>query len=425
VASRADQAVAADPGEVLCGRYRLVEPVGRGGVGEVWAADDLRLDRRVAVKLLRPELTGDPAVRLRFESEARAAARLNHPNVVSVFDAGEHDGRALLVMELLDGKTLADEIGRGPLGAEAARSMAVQVLAALEAAHAQGLVHRDVKPGNILRSADGGWKVGDFGIAKSVAEAGDLTATGLLVGTPAYLAPERVDGRPATGASDIFSLGAVLFEAVTGVKPFAGDTPLAIAAAVRADDPPPIRSLRPDVPEGLAASVDRALAKDPADRFPTAGAMAAALGAPVAGDAAATQALATGAAVAGTTQVMAAVPAPPAAAAGPRRTRLLPAYRLPRPWADPEDERRRPGLRTWLAALVAVIVIVLLAATAGHHRAPASTRATTTTTVADTVPTTLATTTTLAPPPPHHGHHGDHSGPGAAPAPGPGPGGDG
>src|SRR5205085_5453763 len=181
----------------LADRYQLRGLIGRGGMGEVWAARDLRLERDVAVKRLSPHLASEPGVRERFEAEARAAAGLNHPNVVAVFDSGEHDGVPFLVMELLPGRTLADELADGPLAPERARRIGAEVAAALAASHAAGVLHRDVKPGNVLLAADGTAKVGDFGIAKST-EGLDLTTTGTIVGTAAYLAPERLAGAPAT-----------------------------------------------------------------------------------------------------------------------------------------------------------------------------------------------------------------------------------
>ncbi|MGH9151457.1 MAG: serine/threonine-protein kinase, partial [Acidimicrobiales bacterium] len=249
---------------VLRGRYRLGPLLGRGGMAEVYEGHDERLDRPVAVKVLRAEMAADPGVRERFEVEGRSAARLAHPNVVAVFDTGEEQGTPYLVMERLPGDTLADRMADGPVDQEWLRAVAADVLAALGAAHAAGLVHRDVKPGNILMAADGRAKVADFGIAKSLEVAGDLTGTGLLVGTPAYLAPERLDGRPATERSDLYSLGVVLYEALAGAKPFTAETPLAMAGAVLNDVPAPLAELRPGVAPDLAAAVERAMARDPA-----------------------------------------------------------------------------------------------------------------------------------------------------------------
>ena len=247
-------------------RYRLGPLLGRGGMAEVYEGHDERLDRAVAVKVLRPEMAADTGVRDRFEAEARSAARLSHPNVVAVFDTGEDEGTPYLVMERLPGETLADRMAAGPVDQAWLRRVAGDVLGALGAAHAAGLVHRDVKPGNILLAADGCAKVADFGIAKSLEVVGDLTGTGLLVGTPAYLAPERLDGRPATERSDLYALGVVLYEALAGTKPFVGDTPVAMAQAVLHDVPPRLVEVRPDVDPDLAAAAERSMARDPSSR---------------------------------------------------------------------------------------------------------------------------------------------------------------
>ena len=268
--------------ELLAGRYRVGGLLGRGGMANVYEGLDLRLQRPVAVKLLRPDMAAQPGVRRLFEEEARSAARLSHPNAVAVFDTGEDRGRPFMVMERLPGETLADRIRRGPADQTWLLGVAHDVLAALAAAHAAGLVHRDVKPGNILMGADGRAKVADFGIAKSL-EAfaygpADVTAANALVGTPAYLAPETLDGEPATPRSDIWALGAVLFECLAATKPFPGTTPAAVAAAIQGGVPLSLRHLRPDVSAGLCQAVERAVSRRPADRFPTAEAMARALG---------------------------------------------------------------------------------------------------------------------------------------------------
>jgi hypothetical protein len=249
-------------------------------MAEVFDAVDERLHRPVAVKILRRELAAEPDIRRRFEAEARNAARLTHPNVVTVFDTGEDDGLPFLVMERLPGETLADRMVGGDLDTAWILRVAGDVLLALGAAHDAGIVHRDVKPGNILLASDGCAKVADFGIAKSaeVSSAADLTRTNQMLGTPAYVAPERVVGEPATPMTDLYALGVVLYEAFTGTKPFTGNTPVAVAYAIRHTDPTPLGERRPDLDPAVAAAVDRAMAKAPADRFPTAAAMAAALG---------------------------------------------------------------------------------------------------------------------------------------------------
>ena len=212
-------------------------------MADVYDALDLRLERAVAVKVLRPEMALRDDVRLRFQVEARAAAGLTHPNAVAVFDTGEHEGLPYLVMERLPGDSLAEYLAEGPIDTDWLREAAVGVLGALAAAHEAGIVHRDVKPGNILLTSDGRAKITDFGIAKSLGTGGDksdLTQTGQLVGTPAYLAPERLEGHLATPRSDLFALGVVLYEAFAGRKPFQGDSPLAVARAVAG--PPSRRS---------------------------------------------------------------------------------------------------------------------------------------------------------------------------------------
>ena len=271
------EAEAAASTRVLAGRYRLGGLLGRGGMAEVYDGYDERLHRQVAVKLLRADLAADPDIRGRFEVEARSAAQLSHPNVVGVYDTGEDGGTPFIVMERLPGETLGDRMAAGPVEEAWLCRVAGDVLGALGAAHAAGLVHRDVKPGNILIGADGCAKVADFGIAKSAEVAGDPTGTGLLVGTPAYLAPERLEGRPATERSDLYSFGVVLYEALAGAKPFRGTTPVDVATAVLNTQPPPLRDLRPDVDPQVAAAVQRALSKDPAARPATAAEMAAAL----------------------------------------------------------------------------------------------------------------------------------------------------
>ncbi|MGQ0520373.1 MAG: serine/threonine-protein kinase [Actinomycetota bacterium] len=251
---------------VLQARYRLGPLLGRGGMAEVYDGYDERLHRPVAVKLLRPDMAADPDVRSRFEVEARAAAGLSHPNVVAVFDTGEDEGTPFIVMERLPGQTLADRMASGPLDQDWLRRMAGDVLAALGAAHAAGVIHRDVKPGNILISEDGRAKVADFGIAKSAEVAMHSTGTGLLVGTPAYLAPERVEGQPATARSDLYALGVVLYEALVGAKPYEGETAVATAHAVLHQRHRPLVEARPGVDPALAAAVERALERDPSRR---------------------------------------------------------------------------------------------------------------------------------------------------------------
>jgi eukaryotic-like serine/threonine-protein kinase len=276
-------------GRVLADRYVLAEPLGSGGMARVVAATDRLLDRRVAVKLLRADLADEPGVRERLLREARAAASFSHPNAVAVFDVGEDDGTPFIVMELIAGRTLADRLrAEGALPLAEALRIADEVLAALDAAHRRGLVHRDVKPANVLLPDDGGGaRLADFGIAKGLRQAtAGLTATGQVLGTPRYLSPEQASGRPATARSDLYAVGVLCYELLAGAAPFDGEHPLAIALAHRQDEPPPLGARRPDAPAAVVAAVHRALAKDPRDRFADAAAMRAALADGAAGAAA-------------------------------------------------------------------------------------------------------------------------------------------
>lgn len=255
---------------LVAGRYRATELLGRGGMGEVWRAADELLGRPVALKLL---LTAgdDPTAAERFRREARTAARLNHPHVVAVYDAGTHDGRGFLVMELVDGHSLSQELAAHTvLDPDRIAEIAAQAAAGLAAAHRMGVVHRDVKPGNLLLTADGSLKIGDFGIASFVDDpSAALTATGQVLGTSAYLAPERALGRPAEPASDVYALGCVLYELATGRPPFSADSTMGVVYQhVDALPPPPVR-LRPALPGTLSDYLLQMLAKDPRVR-PTA-----------------------------------------------------------------------------------------------------------------------------------------------------------
>ena len=268
--------------EVIAGRYRLGDPIGAGGMAHVVEGHDDRLDRRVAIKLV-PTQAIDPVVRERFRREARTSAHFTHPNAVATYDAGEADGHLFLVMELVDGPSLARRLAvEGPLDVDESVRIADAVLAALQAAHAAGIVHRDVKPANVLLGRDRTVKLADFGIAKRLDDfSSELTGTGHFVGTPKYLAPEQLSGEATTAATDLYSTGVVLYEMVAGSAPFDGGAPLATAAAHRTAPVPDLGAIRPDVPAHVAAAVSKAMAKDPADRFQTAAAMRAALALPV------------------------------------------------------------------------------------------------------------------------------------------------
>jgi serine/threonine-protein kinase len=256
--------------EILAARYRIDEPIGQGGMASVYLAHDEELDRAVALKILAENLAGDATFRNRFEREARLAARLSHPNVVRVFDVGESEGRPFIVMEYVEGDTLADELGRhGSLPPARAVELALQICSGLEAAHASGLVHRDVKPRNLLLRPDGGLKIADFGIARA-AESTRLTEIGTILGTAAYLAPEQAEGLEATPAADLYSVGAVLYELLTGRVPYAATSLVELLAKQQAGPPAPIGG----VPAALELAVIRCLEPDPAERPPSAGALA-------------------------------------------------------------------------------------------------------------------------------------------------------
>jgi eukaryotic-like serine/threonine-protein kinase len=276
---------------VLTGRYLLEERVASGGMASVWRAHDEVLARTVAVKLLHDHLAADADFRERFRREAVAAAKLTHPSVVSLYDTGRDGDNVYLVMEFIDGSTLKDVIrDAAPLDIAQAAAIGEQVGRALDYAHSRGLVHRDVKPANILIGTDGAVKVADFGIAKAD-QADDLTRTGMVLGTAAYVAPEQIRGEPVDGKADQYSLAIVVYEALTGQQPFRAETPVATAAQRLERDPLPVRSLRAAAPRALDAVLMRALARDPRDRFPTTGAFADALGEFAGGDTGETAAL--------------------------------------------------------------------------------------------------------------------------------------
>ena len=264
---------------VLSDRYELGATLGAGGMARVVEAHDRVLDRQVAVKLLRDDIATDPSIRERFLREARTAAKFTHPNAVAVYDTGQDGRQPWIVMELIRGEDLSRRLTlSGRLDEPEAVRITDAVLAALEAAHRDGMVHRDVKPANIMLLEDGGVKLADFGIAKSMQDAtAGMTATGQIIGTAKYLSPEQVEGRPATPASDVYATGIVLYEMLTGEPPFTGDSAIAIALAHTRDPIPDIRRAAPGISPALAAVVERSLSKDPAQRFTDAGEMRRAL----------------------------------------------------------------------------------------------------------------------------------------------------
>jgi hypothetical protein len=263
------------PGQQL-GAYTLVEQVGRGGMGVVYKAYQSSLARFVAVKVLPDELAADPAFRTRFKEEAISIAGLRHPNILAVFDYGEVDGGAYIVAEFIDGGTLAQQLGT-PLPAHYSADILRPIGAALDYAHARGVIHRDVKPGNILLNRDGTPMLSDFGLARMLAPDRDITTTGLILGTPDYMAPEQALGEPVP-ASDQYALGIVAYEMLTGRVPYSAPTPIAVVLAHQTQELPPPRSVNPDITIEAEAAVVKALSRDPAARFRSATDFARALG---------------------------------------------------------------------------------------------------------------------------------------------------
>ena len=254
------------------GPYEITALLGAGGMGEVYQARDTRLDRTVAVKVLAHRLARTPVFRERFEREARAVSSLNHPNICALYDVGNQDGIEFLVMEYLDGETLASRLQRGPMVLQECLKHAIELAGALDAAHRHGITHRDLKPGNIMLSKSG-LKLMDFGLARhsrppaesDATLAATLTQEGTVLGTPQYMAPEQVKGSEADARSDIFSFGATLYEMVTGAKAFPGSNPHSIAAAILEKQPERITALRPEAPASVERLIAMCLAKDPDD----------------------------------------------------------------------------------------------------------------------------------------------------------------
>jgi eukaryotic-like serine/threonine-protein kinase len=254
-------------GELIAGRYELEELVGSGGMSSVYRAHDRLLERTVALKILHEQFTRDDDYVERFRREARAVAQLAHPNIVTVIDRGEQDGRQFIVFEYVDGMNLKELMTQeGPLSPREAIELALQVARGLSFAHDQGLVHRDVKPQNVLLDADGRAKVTDFGIAHAV-DVDGMTITGTIMGTSNYIAPEQARGQPVDEQTDVYSLGCVLYELLAGAVPFDGDSFVAVAMRHVNDPVPSVRDLRPDVPLHLDWAIQQAMAKDHDERF--------------------------------------------------------------------------------------------------------------------------------------------------------------
>jgi serine/threonine protein kinase len=260
------------------GHYRVLALLGRGGMGEVYTAEDLKLKRRVALKTLPAEMAANKERRRRFEREAQAVAALNHPGIVTIYSVEQEAGTAFLTMELVEGKTLAEAVPPGGMPADEFLPIAIQVADAVQAAHERGILHRDLKPGNVMLTAEGRIKVLDFGLAK-LTDAGPpaelhgsmTTSAGQIVGTVSYMAPEQAEGKPIDHRADVFGLGVLLYELAAGVRPFQGETNLTILAGLMRDTPRPIAELRQDLAPAVGAIIQKCLEKDPAKRFQSAG----------------------------------------------------------------------------------------------------------------------------------------------------------
>ncbi len=340
-------------GTTLGGRYRLDARIGHGGMSTVYRAFDTVLEREVAIKLMHREIASDSHQLERFRREARSVAQLNHPHIVTVIDAGEWDSRSgdgsadiesgtpYIVLEHVDGETLKDLIRRdAPIEAPTALAYAIEIARALGAAHAQGIVHRDVKPQNVLLGGEGGAKITDFGIARTLTEEG-LTMDGRVLGTTDYVSPEQALGQSVTGQSDVYSLGVVLYEMLTGHVPFKGESPVAVAMMHVREEVPDVQLARSDVAAATAAVVERATAKDLQRRYPDMASMIADMEAALAIETAR-----SGQTTGEVTAVLRTLPAP--------ARRLL-------PWRV-----RHPARWAVSLALLAAIVAVTLVAAAGH-----------------------------------------------------------
>jgi eukaryotic-like serine/threonine-protein kinase len=335
-----------EAGQMVADRYRLIRRLGSGGMADVWLAEDQELGRQVALKFLLERFAQDRPFVERFRREATAAAGLQHPNVVGIYDRGEWEGVHYIAMEYVDGASLRDLIARG-LSVPEAVEIVRQILAGVGFAHERGIVHRDLKPLNVLVDRDGRARVADFGIAR--AGASEITQAGSVLGTAQYLSPEQAQGREVTPASDLYSVGVLLYEALTGRLPFEAETPVAVALKQISERPRPPRELNPEVSPALEAVVLRALAKDPANRFSSASEFRRALDAAEANPQA--------------TEATALIPA----AAPPAAAEAAAAPEAPAPEGTPEEEER--GWRRWLhgwrlAALVAALLLLAFAVVA-------------------------------------------------------------
>lgn len=260
-------------GQLLGNRYRILELIGEGGMALVYKAECVLLQRTVAVKILRPQYSSDKEFVTRFRREAQAAASLSHPNVVNIYDVGQDGGVHYIVMELIEGDNLKSLIRKeAPLPVNRALHIALQICEALRHAHDHNIIHRDIKPHNILLTADGRVKVTDFGIARAIS-AGGFTQTGVVMGSVQYFSPEQAKGQPVGPQSDLYALGCVLYEMLTGEVPFTGESPIAIALKHIQEKPVSVKKLRPGLPPGAVRVIEKALAKDPEERYPSAWSM--------------------------------------------------------------------------------------------------------------------------------------------------------
>lgn len=360
-------------GSELAG-YRIEALIGRGGMGVVYRAEDLRLGRKVALKLLAPELTENAGFRARFENESRLAAAIDHPHIIPLYEAGDAAGLLFLIMRYVDGIDLKALLERdGPLSLERALKIVAQVGGALDAAHARGLVHRDVKPANVLVASTAGAETSehcyltDFGLTKDTSQNKRVTGTGQFVGTIAYVAPEQIEGLAQGGATDQYALGCVLHELLTGHPPFERATELDVMWAHLSDDPPSVTALRPQLPPGLDPVLARALAKDPADRHASCAAMLAAARAAIATPPAAGRTVVAPTPARGDATRLTPRPAPPPPAAAPASalatTTTPAAEREPSAERVPSAEREPSGRRTGLIAVA--VAVAVAAAVAG------------------------------------------------------------
>src|SRR5512133_2028920 len=377
--------------QVLLDRYEVGRLLGAGGMAEVFEGRDRLLARRVAVKVPLSQHAHDPEFAHRFRREAQAAASLSHPGVVAVYDTGSENGTHFIVMEYVDGRTLKDVIrAEAPLYPDRAAEICADVCSALAAAHARGLVHRDVKPANIMLMPDGRVKLMDLGIAR--AAAGETaTQTAAMLGTAQYLSPEQAQGQTVDYRSDLYSLGCCLYEMLTGTVPFRGATPVAIAYRHVREDPAPPRLLNPDVPPSLEAVCLKAMAKRPEDRYQTAAEFQddlerfrsgrPVLATPLLDAAATTQAIPRGDGGADQTAMLGGVPAD-------RATRYAEPY---------EEEERRTSVGWIVVSLLALVVVGLAAFYITKALTGTGTPAATTVTVATTAPPTTAPPTTAPP----------------------------